>query len=56
MSQFPESLDPDKYQTLSEKLSMDPDDYDLLQFVRRHMRYIYTEENTKKDEDKPPQA
>jgi len=52
--EFPESLNPDKYQKLSEKLSMDADDYDILEFVRRHMRYIISEENTKKEEDNPP--
>jgi len=51
MSKFPENIDPDKYQRLSEKLSMEPTDYKFLEFIRKHMRYILTEENMKRQED-----
>jgi hypothetical protein len=52
MSKFPENIDPDKYQRLSEKLSMEPTDYKFLEFIRKHMRYILTEENMKRED--PP--
>ncbi len=43
--QFPKSIsEPDSDQRLFEKLSQDPDDHALLDYIRRHMRYIYTEE------------
>ncbi len=52
MSKFPESVDPDEQQKLVEKLTMDDSDYRFLQFVRRHMKYILTEEDMKRED--PP--
>ena len=49
MFEFPESIDPDSYQKLTEKLIMDPTDYKFLEFIRRQMRLIYAEEHKKQD-------
>ena len=53
MSGFPESIDPDEEQKLVEKLIMDHSDYKFLEFIRKHMRLIYAEENRQKQEDPP---
>jgi len=53
--EFPESIDPDSEQKLAEKLSMDPTDYEYLEFIRRHMKYIVAEENKKQDPDNDKQ-
>ena len=45
---FPKSIaDPDPEQKLFNKLSQDQDDYAALEYIRRHMRYIYVEEQKK---------
>lgn len=49
--EFPESVDPDEYQKLSDKLKMDPYDYEALEIIRRHMRYILSEEEKQKEQD-----
>lgn len=46
MSVLPESIDPDDLKRLIEKLSSDPQDFEGLEFIRQHMRYIYKEEHS----------
>jgi hypothetical protein len=37
-------LNPDSEQTLFEKLRMDDSDYEFLQYIRRHVKYIIKDE------------
>lgn len=44
MQKFPESVDPTPEQKTFEALSMDQEEYNELEFIRRNMRYILKQE------------
>lgn len=48
-SKFPKTIDPDpdpdSEDRLFEKLSSDPEDFEMIDYIRRYMRNIYKEEN-----------
>jgi hypothetical protein len=49
LSEFPESINPGREQELFEKLSMDSEEFQHLQFIRYMMRQIYKEEKSKEN-------
>lgn len=51
MEKFPESLEPNSEQQLFEKLALEKDDLEALDFIRRQMKVIYKQEQRNAEEN-----